>query len=193
MTAVRVSPFLKRLARFALVLAAISVPGRAYAAPVLWTLPTMTFGPGDTLAGSFIYDADTNTYSSVAFTKTGAFAASYDTGDLSLGTPQELKLITNFGAADLSDERFLFLFFFSSTLTNAGGSVLTPVKYGDCNNPDCTVGLFDGSSGPITGTPVPVPVPEPTAMMLLGMGLVAAGARRRRQRTTPKAARLVRG
>jgi hypothetical protein len=187
MKTLRVSLFLKRLARFALVLAAISVPGRAYAAPILWTLPTMTFGPGDTLAGSFIYDADTNTYSSVAFTKTGAFAASYDTGDLSLGTSSELHLITNFGPADLSNERFLILYFIVSAfvpnpLTNAGGNVLTSITFGDCDNSDCTSGTFDGNSGPITGTPLPVPVPEPTAMMLLGMGLAAGGVRYRRQR-----------
>jgi hypothetical protein len=36
----------------------------AHATPLQWTLDNFTFSDGGTAMGSFIYDADTNTYSS---------------------------------------------------------------------------------------------------------------------------------
>src|SRR5258708_19781801 len=42
----------------------------ASAAPVVWTLSGVTFSDGGTASGSFIFDADTNTYSSINVTTT---------------------------------------------------------------------------------------------------------------------------
>ena len=49
--------------RFLFLVGLLSVS--ASAAPLLWTLSGVTFADGGTASGSYIYDATTNTYSSV--------------------------------------------------------------------------------------------------------------------------------
>jgi hypothetical protein len=62
--------------RFALILSLCAlaifcaVPGSVSAAPVTWTLQGVTFNDGGTASGSFVYDAQTNTYSAINITTT---------------------------------------------------------------------------------------------------------------------------
>src|SRR5260370_9871267 len=56
------------LCRTLLALSVFSV--YASASPVLWTLVGVAFNDGGTASGSFVYDANTNTYSSINMTTT---------------------------------------------------------------------------------------------------------------------------
>jgi hypothetical protein len=171
-------------------------PTKASATPILWTL-NATQNSGGTVAGSFVYDADTNVYSSVAIVTTVP-NASFDTseiGGLRLGTPSasalHLQLIDGFVPGANTGKPTIAMSF-SGGLTNAGGVVSLGLSSEDgvCANADCgtifailsssTVG---GSiSGQLTGTPVASAVPEPATLVLCSAGFVGAGVRRWRQR-----------
>src|SRR5579885_3048511 len=102
-----------------------SVPS-ASAATILWTLQGVTFGDGGKASGSFDYNADTNTFSSIDIVTTpgssfpGATYLAIDPGKASSAT--SLAVVPNAGLADLTGTAVLDLFF-SSALTNAGGTI----------------------------------------------------------------------
>jgi PEP-CTERM motif len=187
---------MKRLAFLALLLA----PASSFAIPVLWSLDG-TFYRGGGASGSFVYDADTQTFSDVAL--------------LSFGSPSGGLAFTNFAAqthsgliffqpgASSNDAQTIALelngVFFSS-LTNAGGLVTvnpsTNTGYFaefSCGGVDiCTNGWGSAVSnwymGPdannlLTGTVLGnTSVSEPGTLALLGAGCFAMFVMTRRRR-----------
>ncbi|HPQ26683.1 MAG TPA: PEP-CTERM sorting domain-containing protein [Gammaproteobacteria bacterium] len=152
------------------------------AAPILWNISGMTFDDGGTATGSFIFDANTTTYSAVSIVTTAGtnFAgASYDTGDVSnslFGGSDEngLHLVRNLGES-------ILLMDFDSALTNAGGVISLstgfPAFEGDCADPTCGSGdIFRAVAG---GGVIGATVPEPTTLILMGLGLAGIGYRRK--------------
>ena len=156
-----------------------SVAANLQAAPILWTIDA-----GSNLSGSFTYDADTNTYSNIAITTTVP-NASFDTNDILPGfAANGFELITNFGAADLTNEAYLTLGF--GPLTNAGGTfTINPGFVAVCLNAACQTLNVDRATGNFTGRTVSSPsVPEPMTLLLVGSGVLGVGVRRWRQRRT---------
>ena len=103
------------------------VTGSAWAVPVTWTLHNVVFEDGATASGSFVYDADTNTYSAVNITtqggsiRTGAAYADVCILPCEFITPsaQSVAFLTTSPAADLTGQP-MFAMAFESPLTNAG-------------------------------------------------------------------------
>ena len=127
---------------------------------------------GGTVSGSFIYDADTNTYSAINITTTqgssslsGETYSGFDptTSDAS-GVIFERTQRSISDAAALTGQNSL-LFAFVPALTNAGGTV-TPVVATEVNCDDASCG---SSSTPVvlTGDIVGTPVPPPTTVQVL--------------------------
>jgi len=159
--------------------------GLSQAGSIPWTLSNVNFNGGGTVSGSFVFDADTMTYSAVAIT-TSPLSIDYDTSEISIGNNGLLILIDDFGIGDLSGRRILSLVF-SSDLTNAGGLVALENGFeGICASPDCgsivaTPNLFVDPGGELVAR---VAVPEPTAILLMGLGLAGLGFATRKTRSS---------
>ena len=94
--------------------AAAAIP--AYAAPVNYTLSSVSFSGGKTLSGTFTYDSDTNTYSSVNLSYfDGTTTNTVSTVHLSSST----RLIASSGGNGTPG---VDLVSFSPALSNSGGT-----------------------------------------------------------------------
>jgi hypothetical protein len=166
----------------------LSVPGSACADNVTWNLNDATFTDGATATGSFVYNADTNTVSSVDIvTSAGADfgGTDYTAPDPGYGPfPAEIVFVTGAGLADYTGTPALDLLF-GSPLTDAGGTIPLSLLTGEltCGNPGCTTGGVPFYRALAAGdvTTAAVSTPEPSTLLLLGLGLLmlfAAGKRK---------------
>jgi hypothetical protein len=153
--------------------------GTASATPVVWNL-TGTGSDGGTLGGSFVYDADTDTYSSIVVTTSGGsfpvatFGTIFTTGGGFPGATQAHLILK--GTA--SGQSYVLALFYNQVLTNAGGTVpLEPGGAGGledtCTDPSCSSGggptrTFVGS---LTSTGVLNPTPAPSSLLLVMAGI----------------------
>jgi len=151
----------------------LCVPSIASADAITWTFSDVTFDDGGIASGSFVYDAPTNTYSSIDITTTSgsAFAGTtYHTLSGLFGSSSTGMLLGASG--DLTNTDLLFLLF-GPALTNSGGTVLlSGFGEGTCDNTNCSLSTLDRSitGGELVGT---VSTPEPSALSLLTVALAA--------------------
>lgn len=107
---------MKSLKAIAAVVCSLFVCAMANAAPVNWTLSSVSFAGGKTLSGSFTYDSDTNSYSNVSLSYFDG-ASTHALGTVHLQSSTRL-IVSKAGngtpGADLLN--------FSPALGNAGGS-----------------------------------------------------------------------
>lgn len=165
------------------VLAVVLVSGTATAVPVRWTLSGVTFTDGGTASGSFVYDAATNTYSSVNIVTT---AGSVITSGATLiyVSPGVVPTSTVFlagasNAADLTGTR-AFALSFGAALSNAGGTVAFSGQEASCSNATCAAPAAPArftTAGSVNGLLAvsDVPALSPWALAATGLLLAAAG------------------
>jgi hypothetical protein len=132
-------------------------------------------------SGSFIYEASTNTYSSIAVTTTagsalpGAFFQFLNVSNL---WDEQFAPFLDSDAADLTGATGIGLTF-SSSLTDAGGIVgVDGYIEAICSGVECFTPMEPQRlilSGSLTG----VALPEPGTFLLLAMGLIGAAGMRR--------------
>lgn len=169
------------------------MPGLAHAVPLTWTLNDAVFNDGGTATGSFVWDADTNTFGAYEFTVSGGDTATfapltYNNANATLG-PSNLEFDTGAYYVRLfrfvtevdQVERNLYVSV-DAPLTNAGGVVgfdyVSPYSAGECFSCAPYRPFVAGtiSAEGVSG------VPEPAAwgLMVLGFGGLGAALRRRR-------------
>lgn len=178
-----------RRALLAMALVAWSSVGLA--SPVQWTLADVLFEDAGTAAGSFIYDADTDTYAAISITITdGAQQPLATFNGLLLGGSSDAAFVPDASVPDLTGVALLQLIF-QAPLSNAGGAVslvdsALPAASsfdGTCTDSGCS--RFDFSrlmvDGVVIGAPVSE-VPLPAAGLLFAPAVLGLGFLRRRAR-----------
>jgi PEP-CTERM motif len=164
-------------------------PSNASAIPIQWTLSGGLFDDGGSVLGSFIFDADTTSFDSVAIETTdgtaltGSVYPDFAGGDASIFFLYTDPSVLNDLDPDLSGITILALGL-TSPMTNAGGLIpLATLGQGSevaCTDPLCSqAGIRFIVAGEVDGEPVSA-VPEPSTLALLGIGLGALWLRRRR-------------
>ncbi|RYF07769.1 MAG: IPTL-CTERM sorting domain-containing protein [Comamonadaceae bacterium] len=141
-----------KVARWMAVAALVAGPGAAWAIPVEWTVGPSTLQDGSTLSGSFIYDADTDTYSNVNVARSVAgnivttFTARQQTGGWQhiMFFPAPVTGSFNQQTSMLISANFPGW----SQLTNSGGSSQHWVDIGVCTNATCSSLRWGGPRGP---------------------------------------------
>ena len=177
---------MKRVCLLALFVVSSLCTPQAQAVPLTWYAQG-TFGDGGTLTGSFVYDANTDSYSNIALVTTaGTDLAGYTYGVLTNGGALTFGVLQTAGAPVGS--HFIQLEFVSA-LTNAGGTVSLSASNFNFEA-TCSVAVSCGisfpgrfiSSGSVSTTPSAVPEPATTA--LVPLVLLALAASRRYGRST---------
>lgn len=179
---------MKRFLSVLMLVSGLMLAGGASAVPVTWTIPaTNLSGSGNSISGTFVYDADTNTTSNINLTQTNNSVSS---------------TLTVAGGNDGGYVRFVVAnsvaqqgaYLSSLNLTNAGGNVT--ITNGDLGIGECTIigsgGLCNNIGGPgafntssvivsaQTPTPPAPPQPIPTLsewaqIMMMLMMIATAG------------------
>jgi hypothetical protein len=146
------------------------------------------FDDGGSAFGSFLYDADTNTFSSVNIqTTAGTALTGVAYPDFASGDASILFLNSDPSALDLTGVWQLALGL-TGPMTNAGGVIpLGSMGQGSellCASADCIqlAGLRFIEAGAIEGESVMTQIPEPSTLALVGIGLAALWRRRRGSR-----------
>lgn len=168
--------------------------GQAAAAPVTWTLDSVTFDGGGTLSGSFVYDADINTYSDISIVSNFWGPSTY-TGEnqvfsdvLAFPIPDVNAPLTDFSDTGMTLAALHYSFgtyqkeltlVFGAALTDAGGTVaLVPTVSNERLFVDVVQG-YPESQALVSGVITAVPVPA--AVWLFGSALAGLGWMRRKQ------------
>jgi hypothetical protein len=164
-----------------LALPILLVAADAFAIPVLWTLSGSADGGGilfdddGDLNGTFVYDADTASYSTLTLKTTAGsrgspfFGAGYGTADPAASTADALA------ATAIST---LLELVFAAPLSNQGGSVGL-ASGSEMLTSGADAGAFRSLVG---GEAFGVPVPEPSTACLVALGLSGMAAVRRARR-----------
>jgi hypothetical protein len=156
------------------------VPSIALADGITWNLSGVTFDDDGTASGSFVYDADTNTYSAIDVT-TSTFGSRLPFTYTSLSNVA-LSSDTGFlfgpNSGDLTGASFL-MWLFDAPLTNFGGivqvSVPPPVDSIEaiCGDPGCSDSAATFRSVKGGEVVAAVTTPEPSTFLLVSTGLIA--------------------
>lgn len=159
----------------------------AMAAPVTWSLYGVTFEDGGVATGTFVYDADTNTFSAVNIVTSGGGlpGAVYTQAGGVYGGAGLPVAANRIGVLTLSGpgvgQRTLNLDLVSG-MTNAGGTIIVrPTAAfsaeGTCGNPACSVvgapvrGVWGGAVTSFPLPPATIPTLGEWAMILFGLAL----------------------
>jgi hypothetical protein len=164
--------------------AVLSGPVAANAAPINWSVDSLTLTDGSTVSGGFAYDASLDAVSNIHITLTDASNP---------GSPYTLAnqfyptlggtffLFNQFAAADYTGQATLWITV-TTALTDAGNT--TPINtangygWGFCSVPGCTSA---SNPGDLQGSLVAVP--EAGSLALFGLGLLGLGFASRRRVT----------
>jgi hypothetical protein len=155
-----------RLTRCLFLIGLLVTASSVLASPVTWTLQNGTFNTGRTLAGSFVYDADTNIYSNISivtsagdtrFDGTPWPGASYTYWDPGAIVMPVLLYASEFPPPNLPTYSGVLAITFAGALTNAGGTrnivpdgtIIDFTPWG--GNGFSPAASFEASVNPITG------------------------------------------
>lgn len=134
--------------KIALVVSSVVFAAAAHAVPIKWTLNSVTFDDDGAASGSFVYEADTNTFSQIQVTTSAGRAGTAESFSKVCTSSTDCFFESSAGAAgfmsgatsgDLTNSKVFYLAF-QSALTDAGGEIdVAPGQGGTltCTAPTC--------------------------------------------------------
>lgn len=157
------------------------------AVPVTWTLDGVILSDGGTASGSFVYDADTDTYSGTNIVSTSGSSLmgnSYAFVNPGNADATKLGLVSSSGPDFIGDQTIFLIF--SSTLTNLGGTTgISTLLEATCGNSNCEAlgapirTLASGSIiGALAAKPTSVPTLSFYALIITILGLFSIAVRK---------------
>lgn len=174
----------KLFASAAIALSFLAFTVSANAAPIQWTLTDVAFDDGGTATGSFVHDADSNTYSNILLKTTAGSAGAASEFRTKCTTahcatfPSDLFFIASSEQSDLTNVPLLDIEL-PAPLTNTPGTV--DLEFGMsfiCGNATCSgIGgsLRVFTAGKLVGAPYIAPPATPTSVPTTsawGLGLL---------------------
>ncbi|MFK7888683.1 MAG: hypothetical protein AB8G16_17640 [Gammaproteobacteria bacterium] len=152
---------------------------QALAAPIQWVLQDVSFDDGGTAFGSFVFDADTNTFTSIAITTTDGSALSgsfYEFVNFEAGLLDADSVLL---AADANPVfgTSAFNMNLAAPMTNAGGTIdlaLAPPPFAfesTCLSDPCT-SFFSIDRQIVSGSISAVPLPGAIWLFSMALGLL---------------------
>lgn len=172
-----------------LLLVLSAFPVSAFAGPIQWNFSGATFTDGGTLTGSFTFNADDATFSSVDVVISGSTTPAFNV--TMLFDDPAFSSATSFEAsaalpATVGSTPSVFAQL-SEVMTNAGGTI--PLEIGDayagiCSTTTCSSYVTGEDYPLISGsiTTNATGVPEPGSWATLGLGLIGLAALKLRPR-----------
>jgi hypothetical protein len=150
--------------------------------PITWSLSGVTLSDGSVATGSFVYDANHNTYSAINITTSagsvfsGATFTAIDASQMQFISGSFAVFVTGAGLANYTGTRAI-VFFFSPALTNSGGRVLlnTSTLETTCADVNCTAAGPTSRTvtvGSVTASTTPGPAAVP-ALSNVGLATLA--------------------
>jgi MYXO-CTERM domain-containing protein len=168
------------------------LPSAAGAAPLTWTLDGVVFEDGTTATGSFVFDADTTTFSALSIVTAGGSSIPSGSSwffDDQFATAQQNAagisgwVSTSRNGGDQTGAFVLSLFSVGGpVMTNAGGTIVVESGVvGVCQDSLCqfvenTLPFATLTSGSFVSPRV---APEPAVLWLAGLGIAALMRRRK--------------
>jgi hypothetical protein len=159
----------------------------AHAAPVTWAL-SVAFTDGSTATGSFVFDANTVSYSSINIvTNTPTVGGTFQfvcVSPCTAGAPSatQVLFLAESSSNNLAAAHALALVF-QAPLTNAGG--VDNISFGQgglCADATCSVPSSSPSPVPVNSSSFVESVPEAQSTLLVMIGLAGIAAARYRVR-----------
>ncbi len=169
----------------------------ASATPITWNLVDVTFGDGSLASGSFVFDADTTTYSSINIVTTAGTFYPAETFTFLCTSPcngvpadnDNMLLLTQTSSSDLTATPAFAIFPpLDQPLTNGGGDIpltgsTAAAFLALCGDSTCS--FPDPNSFPNYVVSGELDAPEPSAALLIGSAVLMFGVvvrfRRRRR------------
>jgi hypothetical protein len=189
------------LLRLVVVLSTLSVI--ASATPITWNLVGVTLLDGGTATGSFVFDADTTTYSSIDIVTTAGTEYAAETFTFLCTSPcdgitpddDDMLLLTQTSSSDLTGTLAFGIFPpFDQPLTDGGGDIPLIGGTAEAYEALCVDSTCTGPTGfendVVTGSlDVPEPsglldAPEPSGALLIASAALLFGVGRFRRRRT---------
>jgi hypothetical protein len=165
---------------FARIVMGFGFAGLAGASPILWNLSGVTFADGGIATGSFMFDADTSSYSSIDIVTSEGSIAGTTYLDVVAGPAVGSFILAAAPIATYGIGTESLIIQYVSALTDAGGT--TPITFGAegaCQDSQCDA---IGANRFVTAGAVTTnAVPEPTPVALVAVGLLGLGLLGRRQ------------
>lgn len=160
--------------RALLALSLFAVTSAAQAIPVKWTLSGVTFNDGGTASGSYVYDADTSSFSQIQVSTTaGTIGTAVNFSNVCTSSadcfweslPIAVGLIDGPTSGDLTSSKVFYLAL-QGAMTNLGGTLnVAPGAGGtlSCTDPTCRTGLPANLRNLSGGSVVGILLPPPAA------------------------------
>jgi hypothetical protein len=153
----------------------------SFAVPLTWTLNDIVFEDGGTATGSFVYDADANSYSNIDITTQGGDDSFYGGSYTQLFAPYSYSQNSGYVQTEsllcgVPQDLCGFGLLFESNLTNAGGT--KAIIFDNSISVEIRINSFqdrDITSGTVSAVPIPA------AVWLFGSALAGLGWMRRKQ------------